>query len=219
MDIGSVFLSEIIHKDILGLKKHGLSGIVEDGSQRSFFPTGFPFYVYGETLFDASKSFEDLKKEYFPAAFGDDWRIVYDYLEKLSYTSDFGYCKGEREKVNGTRYYDPSLKPRFEEIVTQVEAFKSVIEAHLTQSVRTRYVSWELLKWHTNYAEHYAKAFACLCTGDTEGAAQEFFEMMKDLAPLEPFRPQVYDHELAMKVLRLVFSADKDLNYNDIFMV
>ncbi|MBQ4323341.1 MAG: DUF4838 domain-containing protein, partial [Clostridia bacterium] len=217
LDIGSVQLAKTIYGDIQGLKKHGLSGIVEDGSQRSYFPTGFLFYVYGETLYDSSKTFEQLTEEYFSAAFGEDWRIVYDYLEKLSYTSDFGYCKGEREKVNGTRYYDPSLKPRFEEIGTRVEAFKSVIEAHLAQSVRTRYVSWELLKWHTNYAEHYAKAFACLCTGDTEGATQEFFEMMKDLAPLEPFRPQVYDHELAMKVLSPIFASGKTVSYNEVF--
>ena len=40
-------IAKTIHDDIVGLAKHGLHGIVEDGSQRSFFPTGLAFYVYG----------------------------------------------------------------------------------------------------------------------------------------------------------------------------
>ncbi len=218
VDIGSVYLAKIIYEDVKGLKKHGISGIVEDGSQRSFFPTGFPFYVYGETLLDPSKSFEQLKEEYFSAAFGDDWKTVYEYLENLSCTSDFGFCKGERSPENGTCYYAPELRPRFEEVLRQIEAFEPVIEAHLSQAVRTRYVSWELLKWHTKYAKHYAKALSCLCTGDTEGSSKCFYGMIKDLAPLENLRPQVYDHELAMTILRRSLDSGNRVSYSELFV-
>ena len=217
LDIGTMFISKIIHDDVCGLKQNGLRGIVEDGSQRSYFPTGFQFYVYGETLFDNSKTFEQLKEEYFSKAFGPDWKLACDYLQKLSDTSDYGFCKGEHEKVNGTHYYDPSLKPRFEDIVKQVEAFEPVIEAHLRQDIRCQYVSWEVLKWHTKYAKYYAKALACLCTGDLDGSSKNFYTLIKELAPLENLRPTVYDHELAMSTLRRSLDADKKISYSDLF--
>ena len=52
-----LYIAKVIHDDTIGLTKHGLSGIIEDRSQRSFFPTGFTFYVHGETLFDSPVNF------------------------------------------------------------------------------------------------------------------------------------------------------------------
>jgi DNA segregation ATPase FtsK/SpoIIIE-like protein len=53
-DVSNMFMSKILYDDICALKSQGLSGIIEDGSQRSYFPTGFQFHVYGETLFEAA---------------------------------------------------------------------------------------------------------------------------------------------------------------------
>lgn len=217
LDMGTMFLANIIHQDVLGLKQNGLRGIVEDGSQRSYFPTGFHFYVYGETLFNNSKTFEQLKEEYFSKAFGDDWKQAADYLELLSNTADFGFCKGEREGSGASRYYAPSLKSSFEKTEKIAEDFLPVIEQHLKSDVRCQYVSWELLKWHTNYVKFYSKALAALCTGDLDGASQNFYLLIKEMAPLENLRPTVYDHELAMTTLRRSLDADKKISYSDLF--
>lgn len=218
LDVGSMYIAKIIYDDVRGLKQNGLRGIVEDGSQRSYFPTGFPFYVYGETLFDNSKTFEQLTEEYFSKAFGEDWRTVVNYLEKLSATSDFGFCKGERSKEAEGRYYDPSLEPRFREIVKQASEFLPVIEQHLKSDVRCQYVSWELLKWHVKYVTDYAKALAALCTGDEEGARQNYYSLIKEMAPLEPLRPDCYDHELAMSTLRRSLDINNKVSYSDLFV-
>ena len=89
-----MYLAKLIYDDISALRSRGLSGIVEDGSQRSFFPTGFPYYVYGETLFDASRSFEDLTEDYFSHAFGTHWREVAEYLNQVRGLLDFAYFSG-----------------------------------------------------------------------------------------------------------------------------
>ncbi len=218
LDMGSMFLADIIHKDVRGLKQNGLRGIVEDGSQRSYFPTGFHFYVYGETLFDNSKTFDELKEEYFSAAFGDDWKQVTAYLESLSATSDFGFCKGERDGEGVEKYYDPSLKPAFEKTQKLAEEFLPTIEKHLDSDVRCQYVSWEVLKWHTQYVKYYSRALAALCTGDTENSSKNFYEMIKCMAPLENLRPTIYDHELAMSTLRRSLDMDNKVSYSDLFV-
>jgi hypothetical protein len=44
-DPSSLALSKRILEDTLVYEAEGLNGVLEDGSQRSYFPTGFPFYL------------------------------------------------------------------------------------------------------------------------------------------------------------------------------
>jgi len=82
-DPSSLALSKRIREDIFMYRDEGYEGILEDGSQRSYFPTGFPFYLYSRQLFDTSLSYEEIAEEYFSAAFGEDWKEFYAYLEKI----------------------------------------------------------------------------------------------------------------------------------------
>ena len=75
--------AKVIHEDIKGYRANGFGGLIEDGSQRSFFPNGFSLYTYGATLFDTSVDFEELKADYFSHAYGEDWREVVAFLEEL----------------------------------------------------------------------------------------------------------------------------------------
>ena len=60
-----------VHEDVKAYAQNGFEGIIEDGSQRSFFPNGLSFYVYAQTLFDMSLTFDKLKEDYFRHAYGD----------------------------------------------------------------------------------------------------------------------------------------------------
>jgi len=94
-DVGGIRLAPIINEDVRGYKRIGINGIIEDGSQRSFFPTGFNFYVYARTLFDSTLTAEQLAEEYFSCAFGEDWKQFYDYLEKISDAFGHKFMEGE----------------------------------------------------------------------------------------------------------------------------
>ena len=59
-DLGGIELAGIVNQDVRVYKKQGINGVIEDGSQRSFFPTGFAFYTYARTLFDSSLSAEEI---------------------------------------------------------------------------------------------------------------------------------------------------------------
>ena len=216
-DLGGIYMAKLVYDDIHGLKQNGLSGIVEDCSQRSFFPTGFAFYVYGESLYDTEKSFETLAEEYFSKAFGADWKQAYDYLSKISELADFGFFAGENsvdEKIS--KRYNPGVKGSFERIIPVVDAFMPVIEAHLNEPVRTQYVAWEVLKWHTDYVKLCCEGLEHISTDDKEPARRAFVKLVRKLSPLGIVRPEVYDHAHAMVACRRALSPDK--RYNEIFM-
>ncbi|MBE6597766.1 MAG: DUF4838 domain-containing protein, partial [Ruminococcaceae bacterium] len=87
-EMNPIRYAELINKDIIGYHAHGFSGIVEDGSQRSFFPCGFPLYTYAATLFDTKVDFEELKEDYFSHIYGEDWREVEGFFRKLNTVFD-----------------------------------------------------------------------------------------------------------------------------------
>lgn len=209
LDLGSMYLAKILYDDIRALAGHGLSGIIEDGSQRSFFPTGFLFYVYGETLFDKTKDFEQLKEEYFSTAFGQDWRVAAEYLEAVSKAADFRYTKGEYATLTGqnTPYYQPNVQTAFDKTQCVVEELMPDILKHCDKATeRVHYVSWDLLKWHAVYAKEAAKGFAAACVGDHHGAEKQFAAIANAMAPLEFLRPLVYDHDLCLVSLKRILS-------------
>ena len=62
---------------------------------RCALPNALPNYVMGRTLFDTSISFEELAREYFSAAYGDDWEKVYSYLTDISSLCSCDYFNGK----------------------------------------------------------------------------------------------------------------------------
>lgn len=212
-------LAKTIYDDIQGLHKHGLDGIIEDGSQRSFFPTGFPFYVYGECLFDNTRDYEDLKQEYFSAAFGPNWKLAADFLEQVDEQADIAYCRSMYETdIVAKGLLRPHYAERYEELGKMAERFLPVIFENRKPENRANYVSWDILKWHIDFVNWYAAGMKCLCTGDLKGAEDTFVHLVKAMAPLELIRYTVYDQELCMEILRRVFSQGSRPSNNEVFV-
>ena len=95
-DLGQMTFAKQVYTDIVNYRKHGFQGLINDCSQRSFFPNGFPFYIYGQLQFDTSLSFEALREDYFFHAYGADWREVLAYLQKLGEAVDPYFVQGKR---------------------------------------------------------------------------------------------------------------------------
>jgi len=195
-DVGGMHLAGILYGDITSLHKNRLSGIVEDGSQRSYFPTGFPFYVYGETLFDSSVSFEELKKDYFSHAFGKDWEKAAEYLETLSRQFDVRILP-KQEKG------DPDALARVKDTVA---AFAPVIEANKNQPVRAQTVAWRLLEAHKNYAVGLTEAVILREQGDAAGAKARFEELLKEYSEKEIYIERYFDFGLMAEILSRQFN-------------
>ena len=124
-DLGGIERSRIIAKDIDFYQANRVDGVIEDGSQRSFFPTGLAFYTYARSLFDSEISYDDIAKDYFECAFGEDWRLFYDYLDELGAAFDYEYLEGRKPgDASRSQYYDPDR-------VKALENVKNILETKL----------------------------------------------------------------------------------------
>ena len=87
---------KVLKSDIVSLGKHGISGIIEDQTQRSFLPTPFPEILFAFTAFDQSTDTAALKRDVLEHCFGSSAERVSDYLDTLSACFDPAYMRGER---------------------------------------------------------------------------------------------------------------------------
>ena len=196
-DVSNMFLSKILHKDIVSLKKHGIDGIIEDGSQRSFFPTGFQFYVYGETLFDSSVSYEALKEDYFSHAFGDNWKKVAEYLEKLSEYMEFAYYFGIKSTdAEKGRYYCPEMAEKAAKARKLAISFKSVVIENKNSAYRAQSVAWRLLERHIDIVLGVADITEYKCVGKHQEAIEAIDKLIDKMSAQEIFMERYYDHYL-----------------------
>ena len=207
-DLGGLQLAKYLYDDIRGLRQNRLEGIVEDGSQRSFWPNGFLFYVYARTLYDREIPYETLLEEYFTAGYGSDWEKVRDYLAAVSDAADFAFVKGERsaDPEKGS-HYNPELLPKLRELSALADAFRPLVEeklAHMREHDdvnRCQFVHWDLLRWHTDWVKLCGELLCCSCVGDKDGANAAFARIPEAMRELTHLRPDVYDHELCCTVI------------------
>jgi len=87
-DPGYMSFARNIARDIKSLHLTGFDGIMSDGSQRTFFPTGLPLSMLGEFLFDTSLDTESYITHYLRDAFGADYKEAKAYLEAVSASFD-----------------------------------------------------------------------------------------------------------------------------------
>lgn len=202
-DLSNLELSKILYDDIQALKCHGLRGIIEDGSQRSYFPTGFQFYVYGETLFDSSVSFEELKEDDFSHAFGENWKDVIDYFEKLGSLMRYTYFQGlESKDISKGNYYNPEMVENAKKAKRLVKDFIPVIEKNLVQSQRSSTVAWQILGFSAFATEKLTQLVEYVAVDDTENANKALNEIEYEMSKQAIYFERYYDHHFFIRNIR-----------------
>ena len=218
-DVSGTSLSKVINGDIKFYKKSNINGVIEDGSQRSFFPTGLAFYTYARTLYDVNLTAEEIAEEYFSAAFGEDWRKFYDYLDRLGGAFDHAYVSGDtyRAKHKGSDYapsesvhYDPERVERLKGVHKITEEGRALIKEHYNSDVRVRTVSVRLLEFHALYADMFADLLALKAAGKDDEADEFALKFKAEVGKYElPFE-RWYDHGLYFYAIgRLVKARTK----------
>ncbi len=197
LDVGGVALAKVIHGDVKGFKEHGLYGMIEDGSQRSFFPNGFCFYVYASTLFDDSVTFEELKEDYFSHAYGEDWREVYAFLEKMSNTFGHKYLEGKASSdLEKGKYYDPIHAEELRKVKGYVEEFRGFLEAHKNMPKRAQTVAYRILLKYLDYCEGLAYPLILKAMGIEDEAISEYAKFLNEFGKNEIEIERYYDQSL-----------------------
>ena len=193
-DVGALDFAEVLYKDVIGYKANGCNGIVEDGSQRSFFPNGFNFYVYGSTLFDTSVKFEDLLKDYFSHAYGEDYEKVIDLLRGIGKNFDFKYVAGDMSSKNKSQdWYNPEMLPKLRECKKLLADFKPFAKGHRVNSQRVQTIAYKLLYRYIELCEGLCDVYMLKCAGLDYEALDKYKDFMYEYGKYESEMLPYYD--------------------------
>ena len=196
-DFGGIRLAERINEDVKAYKEHEVNGIVEDGSQRSFFPTGLAFYTYARSLYDTSLSAKEIADDYFSAAFGEDWEKFYEYLKKIGDLFDVRYFEGAlSSNRNVSPYYNPEHAKNLDALEDIISEGKALIEKNYNSDYRVRTASVRLLEKHVEFCRGLAKAVKFKAVGKDAEAKDAFNEIRVAFGKYECEIETCFDHQL-----------------------
>ena len=208
-DPSAVGLAKIIYGDVHGYRNNGLDGVIEDGSQRVYFPNGFCFYTYANSLFDASLSFEEIREDYFSHAYGEDWRQVSDFMERVGSIFDHKYLAGERSANPAVgKHYNPAMGEQMRGIYDAVKAFEPFVEAHKNMPMRVQTVSMRILSRYLQYLTGIAPALIRKAFGAGEEAKAAYNEFLRSFGKYEVEMDLWYDQFMsAFAFLHRIFKV------------
>ncbi|MBQ2876701.1 MAG: DUF4838 domain-containing protein [Clostridia bacterium] len=216
-EVSGILLARRINEDVKCYIENGLSGIIEDASQRAFFPTGLAFYTYARSMFDASLTSEELEEEFFSAAFGKDWKLFRDYLLELSKAIPYTYTSQRFNLQSKTSpYYRPDLVPTIKSTHEVIERGRALIKEHYDSDIRVQTVAVRVLEAHTIYAESLALALEAKAVGDDDRASELFVEMMDKMGKLEAKIERYYDFTQCRFALQQIFNSKTVKPQNEI---
>jgi len=213
LDPAGIEFSRRISEDIRVYREYGVNGIIEDGSQRSFFPTGLAFYTYARTLYDISLSPEEIAKDYFDTAFAEVSDKFYTYLKELGEAFDFYYMVRTRSADESiSPYYNPE-HAKILSAFDQIEAKgRKLIQEHYNFPHRLGTVSVRLLEKHLDFAVGLAKALAAKAVGKDEEATELLNELRVEIGKEEVLLEKYYDHFNFFSSLGYVFDVKSNLD-------
>lgn len=200
-------------EDAKNLSKIGFDGIMDDKTQRSYFPTGLPMSVMGEGMFDTSLCFDEYAESYFKAAFGADWKAALDYLENITALFDpkslritqsvvFQDTGAGKDSRSNPIKENKSARERFLKIAPYADSFVPVIKRNLTLDNECHRTSWKYLEHHVDYCKFYADICIALTEENVEKAKQILDSAIDYLSKCEDEIASVFDLVLFKQRMR-----------------
>lgn len=201
-DPGMMSISRRVYEDIMALDEIGLDGLIEDGSQRCFFPNGFALYIYAEALLNKDCDYEAIKEDYFRHAYGESWREVAECLEKISELFDYAYMEGEKTvDARRGKYYNPAHVEQLKKIKEITSKERELAKANETLPIRAQTVSMRLLYRHAEYCERLAEILMEKTIGNQEKAKELWNVFGVEFGCYEIELERYYDHFMVMKTM------------------
>lgn len=215
LDLGVLDFARVVYDDIQNYHKHGFNGLINDCSQRSFWPCGFAFSIYGQVQFDTSLKFEDLLEDYFSHAYGAHWKTVVELLQKIGKCADTHYLNGERSanKEIG-KHYNPAVADALREMPKVAEEYKDFLDAHRSNPYRAQTVAFKLLRYYAEYCERLAECLIPKAYGAGAEAKELFQKFLADFGRHEHEIGSCYDHFLATWALsHRIFNRPENMTF------
>ncbi len=209
-DLSGIQLAKRINEDVKAYKDHEVNGIVEDGSQRSFFPNGLAFYTYARTLYDTSLSAEEIAEDYYSFAYGEDWKRFYDYLDKVGKIFDVRYFEAAlSSNPSVSPYYNPEYAKSLNALDDVLAEGMALIEEHYNSDYRVRTAAVRLLEKHVELCRGLAKAVKLKAVGKDAEAKDAFNELRIAFGKYECEIETCFDHQLYFARFNRIICVDE----------
>ena len=194
-DPSGTVLARRLVEDVRAYHENGIGGIIQDGSQRAFFPNGFAFYAYARELFDTSLDYEQIAEDYFSHAYGDRWQEFLSYLEELGDAFDQKYLEGEGSaNPEISAYYNPKYLKNLDTVSKILQKGEELIKESYNSEYRIRTASVRLLSDHVSLCRYISEILKKKCVGDDLGAMAAFDTFTEEFGKHEARLESYYDH-------------------------
>ena len=214
-DLSGIHLARIINDDVRSYKAQAIDGIIEDGSQRSFFPTGLAFYSYARSLYDATQSADEIIEEYFSCAFGENWKKFYDYLSKIGEAMPFRMLTLGRFPERHHEIVSEENVKLLSTVKDVVAEGRELIKEYYNSDARVRTVSVRLLEKHAEYCEGLSEVLIERAKGNIDEAMKKFDEFRISFGKREAEIQSFYDQIIYFTPMRtLVGKSKKEMEIN-----
>ena len=187
-------LAKRIYEDAEAYDAHGVNGMIACGTQRSYFPHGFGYYVFARKQFDLSLSYDELKEDYFFTAYGKDWQEFYDYFEKIYDVFGFGFMESEEsEDYFVSPYYSPARAEKLTKVREVTAIGRALVASHKYPPERVMSLSLKLLSCHADYLDLLADALKAKAEDKDDEAKALFEKVTAFLSDAEAYYERYFD--------------------------
>ena len=193
-DISGLRNARLIHDDVKLYKENDVNGVIQDGTQRPFFPNGLNFYSYARTLFDTSLTFDEILEDYFFHAYGEDWREFRDYLASLESALTFDFFSRDEACKRKNVHYDPKEAEKIASIRELTKKGRELIKAHYNSDYRVRTVSVRLLEMHAEFCDRTSDWMAAKARGELDEAQRLYDVARIEIGKYEKEFEVYFDH-------------------------
>ena len=194
--LSGIFGAKLLNEDVKMYKQNGVDGIIQDGSQRAFFPNGLRFYTYARTLYNTDLSYEEIAEKYLSCAYGEDWRDFRDYLEELEEALPFDFFSRDEARKREKGHFDRERAERIATIREITSKGRRLISSHYNSDYRVRTVSVRLLEFHADFCDMISDWMAAKARGEIELAAELLEKARIECGKFEVEFERYFDHAL-----------------------
>jgi len=202
---GVLSFARRLYEDVKSYRQNGFRGIVEDCSQRCFFPNGLSFYVYAATLFDVDTDLEALTEDYLHHAYGAAAPMVRTFLQTIDILMPQEYMEIRHSYLRDPKkFYVPAMEAQLLQVQQVTENFKAQLSAFSNMPYRVQTVALGLLEHYADYCAGVAAVMALKCTGKDSEAKQFYKNFALEFGKREQAIERYYDHYEANYAMRKI---------------
>jgi hypothetical protein len=194
--ISGMMQARLLNEDVKMYKANGVDGIIQDGTQRAFFPNGLRFYTYARTLYNTDLSYEEIEEDYLSHGYGEDWRLFRDYFNKLEEALPFDFFSRDCATKRPNGHYNPEMAEKIATIREITNEGRELIKAHYNSDYRVRTVAVRILEKHADFCDLISDWMAAKARGEIEEAEKLLDKARIECGKFEVEIEKYFDHVL-----------------------